>query len=134
MSADRSARQARATWPELATSFASLPAELVRCDAAAAEDEDDGRVRFIIKAGFPPDAAADEQREHMWFVVRRFEGDRAEAILINQPVAVQDLHRGDVVWIERSTVSDWMVVSPLGSFDPSRSAALERAIDRIREG
>jgi uncharacterized protein YegJ (DUF2314 family) len=129
---ERRARSARATWPQLATCFASLPNRLLRTDTGT---DSDGSVRFIIKAGLAAEETGDElEREHLWFVVRRFAGDRAEGTLVNRPVTVGGLARGDVVWVKREHISDWSVLTPLGSFDPLRVAAMEQAIDALREG
>ncbi len=80
------------------------------------------------------DDGSDAGREHLWFIVRRFDGDRAQAELINEPMEVPQLARGDVTWIERSAISDWSVITPLGSFGPSRIKGLQQAIDRLRQG
>ncbi len=133
-STERLARHARATWPQLAMTFATLPPPLIRLDARPDGTSDAPSVRFIMKAGFPVDDGSDAGREHLWFIVRRFDGDRAQAELINEPMEVPQLARGDVTWIERSAISDWSVITPLGSFGPSRIKALQQAIDRLRQG
>ena len=121
-----------ATWPQLAMSFASLPAPLLRCDTTGSTGADPPFVRFIIKAGLATSEEPDIEREHMWFVARRFDGDRAEGELVNQPILIKELKQGDVAWISRSKISDWSVVTPVGTFGPARIAALERAIDQLR--
>ena len=131
---DRRARHARDTWPQLATCFASLPANLLRTDTEPALNPSDPTVRFIIKAGLATNGTDQDEREHLWFVVQKFAGDRAEGTLINQPVMVGDIRQGDRMWVERANVSDWSVLTPVGSFDPSRAAALERTIDQLRAG
>jgi hypothetical protein len=68
----------------------------------------------------------------MWFVVRSFDGDRAEAVLMNEPVLARRLRRGDVLWIERGAVSDWSVFTPAGSFGPDDLADLPAAIEALR--
>ena len=91
-------------------------------------------MRFIIKAGLAQSSQPDGDREHLWFVVRRFEADRAEAQLVNQPIHLGRLNKGDITWIERETVSDWSVITPQGSFGPARLGPMQRAIDQLREG
>lgn len=107
------ARRAQATWPRLAEAFAGLRP---------------GRgARFLLKAGM----AAGDRREHLWFLVRRFERDRAEAALVNQPAVVADLKPGDVAWIERDAVSDWSVETPAGSFGPAEASDLASALSAM---
>lgn len=77
-----------------------------------------------IKAGLPGPGG----REHLWFDVRRFEGDRAEARLLNPPISVQTVKRGDVVWIDRQAVSDWSVAIGAGSYGPGDLDALQKAL------
>ena len=115
----RLARRARAAWPTLTA--IGLPAAGATDDAPA--------VRVLVKAGLGADGADgfQDEREHLWFAVRRFEADRAEAELLHEPVHVA-LTVGDVVWIEREVVSDWTVVTPTGRFGPAEAEAMARAV------
>lgn len=107
---ERQARLAQAGWPELAGAFSKL------------RDED---VQFYLKAGLAGGEDGRE-REHLWFVVRRIEGDRAEAELLNPPCLVTSIRKGDVTWIERHMVSDWSVATRRGSIGPGE-------VDRLDE-
>ncbi len=129
----RQASIARATWPDLATTFSSLTGPLLRTDDKLADEADEPAVRFIIKAGLAQPNQPDGDREHLWFVVRRFDADRAEAQLVNQPLHLGRMNKGDITWIERETVSDWSVITPRGSFDPSSVGQMQRVIDELRE-
>ncbi len=136
---DRAAALAQRTWPQLATAFATLPGHRRRSDDLPPAACDRPAARFILKAGLAPDAPTSDgddggrgDREHMWFVVRRFQGDRAEAVLMNDPVLARRMRRGDVLWIERGAVSDWSVVTPAGSFGPDDLDGLSAAIDALR--
>ncbi len=113
---NRLAQRARAAWPAL-TAIGLPPAGAT--DAAPT-------VQVLVKAGLGADGAEDE-REHLWFSVRRFEAERAEAELLHEPVRVA-LTVGDVVWIEREVVSDWTVVTPAGRFGPAEADAMARAV------
>ncbi len=113
---NRLARRARAAWPAL-TAIGLPPAGAT--DAAPT-------VQVLVKAGLGTDGAEDE-REHLWFAVRRFEAERAEAELLHQPRRIA-LTVGDVVWIERAVVSDWTVVTPAGRFGPGQAEAMARAV------
>ena len=100
---------------------------------AAALNGSATKVVFGIKAGFATDGDA-SSREHLWFEVRQVDGDRVEAELVNQPFSVSRLKRGDAVWIERTEISDWLVVTPCGSFGPNDVPALWSVIDAIKDG
>ena len=129
----RQASIARATWPELATMFTSLSEPLLRTDIDPVRPTDSPSVRFIIKAGFLESDQPEENREHLWFVVRRFVGDSAEAQLVNQPIHFSQLKKGDITHVQRETVSDWSVITPQGSFGPSSVGQMQRVIDELRE-
>ena len=112
----RQARLASRGWSELAGIFSTLH----------------GLAQFFIKAGIRS-AADGDQREHLWFALRRIEDDRAEAELINPP-KLAALSKGDVVWLEREEVSDWTVATRVGSFGPAEVDALRRAVPSITGG
>jgi len=102
----RLARRARAAWPKLVT--VPLPA-----------------VQVLVKAGLAVDDTEDEH-EHLWFSVRRFRDNRAEAQLLHEPGRVA-MSKGDVVWIDRQSVSDWTVITPERRFGPAQVDAMEHA-------
>jgi len=122
---ERQARMARAGWSQFATAFASIAR--VPCDA-------EGRpaVTFGIKAGFDAEGGS-ASREHLWFEICGFDADRAEGRLVNEPISVSGLRRGDLVWIARDQVSDWLVMTARGSFGPCDLASMWRAIDELRQ-
>jgi hypothetical protein len=122
----RLAGRAQARWPDFTGAFATLGPRLRQAGA----DLDRARVRFLVKAAFTENAPGNE-REHLWFAVRRFEGDRARGELLNEPSLTRSLSRGDVTWIERQAVSDWSVVTPLGSFGPGDTGAMSGALEAI---
>ena len=122
-STERKARQARATWPQLLRGFASL--------AASRWGRDGDPVRFALKAGLSRPDDPDGEREHLWFAVRRFDSDRAEAVLVNEPVLIKTLERGDVTWIGPEMISDWSVETPLGRFGPAEATAMGSALDKL---
>ena len=82
-------------------------------------------VQVLVKAGIAADDAEDEH-EHLWFSVRRFRDNRAEAQLLHEPGRVA-MSKGDVVWIDRQSVSDWTVVTPERRFGPAQADAMEHA-------
>jgi hypothetical protein len=128
----RLAERARGAWPRFVGAFATVSPRLLAVAATPPADVDDTSVRFLVKAGLTKETSGDEAaREHLWFVVRRCEGSRFQGELLNQPVLVTSLKRGDVTWIERQRVSDWSVVTPLGSYGPADLAAMTGALEAL---
>lgn len=125
---ERQAKLARRAWPQLAGAFEGLAPPLLRVDSE--QDPETPWVRFLIKAGLT--ANGDDDREHLWFVVRRFDHDRAEGELLNEPSLARTLAPGDVTWIERDRVSDWSVVTPAGSFGPADASAMSQTLASLR--
>jgi uncharacterized protein YegJ (DUF2314 family) len=121
---ERQAKLARTTWGQLATAFASVNHLPPRADGSP-------HIVFGIKAGFTEDDDG-TSREHLWFEIRCFDADRVDGELVNHPLAVRRLNKGDRVWIDREHVSDWMVMMADGSFGPNDLASLWRAIDELK--
>ena len=122
---ERQGKLARASWDQLATAFASVR------DLPVGENGEP-RMKFGVKAGFRKDDD-DGGREHLWFEALTFECERVEGKLVNQPLAITQLTRGDRTWIDRDQVSDWIVVTPTASFRPTDVAAMWRAVDEIKQ-
>jgi hypothetical protein len=110
---DRLASQARAAWPALIA--VPVPA-----------------VQVLLKAGLTPNDSEDD-REHLWFSVLRFEDDRAEVELLHEPMSIA-MKPGDVVWIDRGIVSDWTVVTPKGRFGPAQADEMTRVVATLDNG
>jgi hypothetical protein len=132
----RLAERARAAWPRFLGAFATVSPQLLRAGPLSSADADDTSVQFLVKAGFAGEISGgedegDAQREHLWFAVRRCEEERFQGELLNQPVLVTSLQRGDLTWIQRARVSDWSVVTPLGSFGPADLAAMFGALQAL---
>ncbi len=110
---ERLASQARAAWPALIS--VPVPA-----------------VQVLLKVGLTPDDTEDE-REHLWFCVLQFQDNRAEVELLHEPMSVA-MKPGDVVWIERDSVSDWTVVTPQGRFGPAQADEMTRVVATLDNG
>jgi hypothetical protein len=120
----RAANLARGRWGELATAFAAAPSGEPK------------RAVFTVKAAFAqPGAASDalQGREHMWIEVHEFRGDSARGELINQPLQIASLKRGEILTICREDVSDWKVFTPAGAFAPTDVPALWRTLDVMKD-
>jgi uncharacterized protein YegJ (DUF2314 family) len=118
--AERARRLAWATWPDLAMAHA----DLLRASGGRAPAD----IHFAIKAAFDDGEAGQRGAEHMWLDVIRFDGDRAHARLVNRPMHLKSVREGGMVWIDRSRLSDWVVVSPHGRFTPSQRSVMRQAI------
>jgi uncharacterized protein YegJ (DUF2314 family) len=122
---ERQARLARLAWDQIATAFASV----TRCASLNGPD-DTKKPMFGVKAGFESDDGH-ANREHLWFQVRCFNGQRVQGELMNDPISIERLKRGDVIWIERDDVSDWRVMTEHGCFGPCDVAAMWRSLDEM---
>ena len=84
----------------------------------------------LVKIGYPTDD--ESSREHVWFEVHGFQGDKIEATCVNQPYHVAALsmnQRGlhPVAW-----VTDWTIITPVGTIHP-RFQGVARAIRENRD-
>ncbi len=130
---ERRAQVAQASWPAIAGAFERAPRRLLRTDGRQPAPGDLPAVRFLVKSVMAP-GSLDGLREHLWFVARRFDGERVEAELLDQPLEACGLNRGDVTWIDRHAISDLVVATPLGIFGPQDVVELERAIEGLGGG
>jgi hypothetical protein len=123
---ERQSQLARLRWDQLAMAFAA--AKKVGLIGGSSP-----RAGFFIKAGFIIDGASGEQeREHLWFEPQAFTGEHVDATLINQPVRIAAMKRGDDVRIGRNGISDWQVQFATGSFGPDDIGQLWKAIDAMK--
>ena len=122
----RSAMQAQYTWGELTSAFLKLqpylPSQL-----------DDPLAMVLLKVGYSYEAddSSELGAEHMWFEALRFEGDRVEGKLLNEPKFITSVKKDDVCWIEREQVSDWEVQTIEGQFRPDNILAMWQAVDAV---
>lgn len=70
-------------------------------------------IEVLVKLGLPTlneDSSLDyENREHIWFKIISFEGERFKARLIQEPYYVPDIHEGYEGVYSVSDVSDWNI-------------------------
>jgi uncharacterized protein DUF4026/uncharacterized protein DUF2314 len=81
--------------------------------------------RFLVKLGWPVDGATDGTREHLWFEVHAFAGDRVDATCVNAPYAVSSLAEGRRGWFPLEPLSDFSLVTPAGEYGPDTVALLD---------
>ena len=78
-----------------------------------------------IKISYPT-ASDPTGREHLWFEVHGFDGDRVDATLLNQPFDVPSLEQNARGWHAVADVSDWLMMSPAGPMTPRNLSAARR--------
>jgi uncharacterized protein YegJ (DUF2314 family) len=69
-----------------------------------------------VKVGYPT-TTTPESREHLWFELHGFDGDRLDGTLMNHPFDVA-LEHGARGWHPVDGISDWIVASPAGPMTP----------------
>jgi hypothetical protein len=142
-STEQLARRARATWSDFATAFIAIARTLEGLKNAA-KDGTDGRVEplpsgvadrptFLVKAAFSDERSPDRGREHLWFEARSLVGDSVEAELLNTPQIATQFRPGDIVQIDRRSVSEWRVMLPNGGFGPQNARDLLAAVEQYRD-
>jgi hypothetical protein len=71
--------------------------------------------QFLVKLGLTvDDAAAETEKEHLWFDVVSLDDDIIEAKLLNQPYWISVLNEGDVGRYPFELLTDWIIYSPEG--------------------
>jgi uncharacterized protein YegJ (DUF2314 family) len=76
------------------------------------------------KIGYPTTSDPD-RREHLWFQVHGFDGNRIDGTLMNRPFDVA-LDEGARDWHALDGLSDWIVASPAGSMTPRNLSAARK--------
>lgn len=79
-------------------------------EAAGQED-----IKIILKIGLPVD---EENREHIWFELLAFEGEKFKAKLIQEPYQIENMHEGDEAWFTVEDVTDWLMYTPKFQVEP----------------
>lgn len=131
---DRLANLARATLPALVCEFNKLPKQMLRTDIHPMASDDQQSVCFVIKASLTLSDESTESPEHLWFVVHDFDDNRVQAQLLNDPVQSDQFSEGDIIWIQRESISDWFVTTPDAGYAPSQLEDLTSALNKLRQG
>lgn len=76
---------------------------------------DDDRFRFLAKLGYGPDGG---YREHLWFDLVQASSYGLNATLLNEPHQDLGMHAGDRADHDVDRLSDFVIYTPIGSFDP----------------
>jgi hypothetical protein len=89
----------------------------------------------IAKIGYTVDGGSDDEREHMWFEVHGFGNGTLDATLLNSPFNIARMKEGDRGTHGVDHLTDWTVMTPLGSITP-RDMGIARRIrantDKVR--
>ncbi|MBM3499478.1 MAG: DUF4026 domain-containing protein [Armatimonadetes bacterium] len=82
---------------------------------------------FGVKIGFPVgDPRYPDQREHLWFQVHAFQGDRVDATAMNDAYHIKGLREGKRGEFSLEGMSDWVIMGEEGVFTPDTIYHLER--------
>jgi uncharacterized protein YegJ (DUF2314 family) len=85
---------------------------------------DDPSNEILLKIALPiPNST---QREHIYFRLVTFKGDKFEAVLLQDPYSDIPMKPGDSAIFSLSDVSDWTVYTSEGTISPSRVYLLEK--------
>ncbi|NRA96411.1 MAG: DUF4026 domain-containing protein [Planctomycetes bacterium] len=77
---------------------------------------------FHVKLAY--DQRVPGKREHLWFEVLGLQPGRVHGRLMNHPLDVPDLRAGQELWQPLERLTDWLIVTPHGSFDPEVAPVL----------
>lgn len=82
--------------------------------------------KAIVKIGLLRDDNEEDsnEREHIWFELIAFEGDKFKARLLQEPFAVAGMHEGDEGCYTIEDVTDWVIYTPAGSVTPGTAYLL----------
>jgi uncharacterized protein YegJ (DUF2314 family) len=108
------------TWPALCTAFEEIPNEV--------DDDDQPAWIVLVKTAVGEKLLADVDmpREHIWCQVRAFDGETANAVLLNAPRIDPSRSQGDAITVSREQVTDWQVLVQGEMFGPDQVDALVR--------
>jgi len=90
----------------------------------------------LLKLGYRIDDGGESDREHLWFTAHALYDDAIDATLENQPLGVARLKQGDRGRHSVELLSDWVILTPLGSINPRYMSALREIRahrDELRE-
>lgn len=80
----------------------------------------------VVKLAYEVDGGAPDDREHLWFEVNGFSGDSVDATLANTPHRVSALKAGERGTHSLDRLSDWTILSPVGTMTPRNVSAARR--------
>lgn len=94
-------------------------------------------IGILVKLGLPTlneDGTLDyENREHIWFELLSFEGEKFKARLIQEPYYIPDMHEGDEGVYSVSDVSDWKIYIDDKMITPEMVYCLDIKVKKEKE-
>lgn len=83
----------------------------------------DSSNKIIVKLGLETDEKYRKEdggtdKEHIWFDITGFEGDKFRAVLTQEPYYIDDLHEGFEGLYSVDDVTDWIIVTPDSGITP----------------
>jgi uncharacterized protein YegJ (DUF2314 family) len=92
-------------------------------------------VKPIVKLGYVIDGGGTDEKEHMWFEVKEAGTGDIVATLANKPLRIQRMQAGQTGRHSLETLTDWMILTPVGSINPRYMTAarvMRQNADAIR--
>ena len=90
----------------------------------------DLRLPILLKLGYETDQGS---REHLWFECHELQDDHADATLVNSPFDIAAMNEGDRGIHPYERLSDWQILSPVGSMSPRNVSAARLIRERRAE-
>lgn len=75
-------------------------------------------VNILTKIGYPTDTGGKDGREHLWFSVHGCDDNSVDGTLENDPFDIAALKRGMRSWHAAENLTDWLIISPVGTVSP----------------
>jgi uncharacterized protein YegJ (DUF2314 family) len=83
-------------------------------------------VQPLVKLGYQVDGGEANEREHLWFEVNAAGRDKVVATLLNEPFGIARLKAGQRGSHNIDLLTDWQILTPLGSITPREMVAARR--------
>ena len=90
----------------------------------------DLQLPILLKLAYETDHGS---REHLWFECHGLRNDHADATLVNSPFDIAAMSEGDRAVHPYERLSDWQILSPVGSMSPRNISAARLIRERRPE-
>lgn len=87
--------------------------------------ENNGLIKFGLLADEEYRQEGNANLEHLWFHIKRINGDNITGELINQPYYIANLNEGDELTLKKSDLTDWIIYTPFAEITPDRVYLLD---------
>lgn len=90
----------------------------------------DLKLPVLLKLAYDTDHGS---REHLWFECHELQDEHADATLVNSPFDIAAMREGDRALHSYERLSDWQILSPVGSMSPRNVSAARLIRERRAE-